>query len=421
MIRAFLVSLKRRLPEPDWSETRTPLRDGAVPQHKLGKFDMRRNDEPSHSKASQADAVPGGAEKASFLVRRDDLTQWTWLHDAPPVAESLRSGQVIVRHARFALTSNNITYAKLGDEIRYWHFFPASEPWGQIPVWGIGEVQHSRHTELIEGERIYGYFPMASHLVITPDRVRPASFIDATPQRAELPATYNEYARIDRDAAYDHARADQHLVLRPLFSLSFFLAAYLTEQRLFGARQVIVSSASSKTAMGLAFLLAREHAVELVGLTSESNVPFVTRAGHYARVVSYDAIETLPHDEAVFIDIAGDAKVLGLVHRHLGDAIRYSGRVGATHWYSDLADQELPGIKPEWFFTPSHILKRRQEWGSQQLRLRLSQAWHAFLADTDRWLRIAHGSGAEAIERTYRDVVGGRLPPEIARTLSFGG
>ena len=382
---------------------------------------MRRNEELSDNTAAQADAVSGEAENASFLVRRDDLTQWIWRHDAALVAANLRSGQAIVRHTRFALTSNNITYAKLGDAIRYWNFFPARNPWGQIPVWGLGEVQHSRHPELAEGERVYGYFPMASHLVLTPDRVKAASFIDATPHRAELPATYNEYARIDRDGAYDHARPDQHLVLRPLFSLSFFLAAYLTEQRMFGARQAIVSSASSKTAMGLAFLLARDNAVKLVGLTSANNVPFVTRAGHYTDVVSYEKIETLPHDDAVFVDIAGDARVLSLVHHHLRNAIRYSARVGATHWDSDLADQELPGVKPEWFFTPSHILKRRQEWGSQELRLRLSQAWHAFLADTDRWLRIAHGAGPEAIERTYQDVVGGRLPPEIARTLSFCG
>jgi hypothetical protein len=382
---------------------------------------MRRNEELSDGPAAQADAASGEVENASFLVRRDDLTQWIWRHDAAPVAANLGSGQAIVRHARFALTSNNITYAKLGDAIRYWHFFPASDPWGQIPVWGIGEVQHSRHPELAEGERVYGYFPMASHLVLSPDRVRPASFIDAAPHRAELPATYNEYARIDRDGAYDHARADQHLVLRPLFSLSFFLAVYLTEQRMFGARQVIVSSASSKTAMGLVFLLARQNAVKLIGLTSAGNVPFVARAGRYTDVMSYEKIETLLHDDAVFVDIAGDGKVLSLVHHHLGNAIKYSGRVGATHWDSDLADQELPGVKPEWFFTPSHILKRRQEWGSQELRLRLSQAWHAFLVDTDRWLRIAHGPGPEAIERTYRDVVGGRLPPEIARTLSFYG
>jgi Protein of unknown function (DUF2855) len=381
---------------------------------------MRSNSEAWRNRTSLFDDAASGVDRrASFLVHRDDLTQWAWTHDAVPAVSDLRPGQMIVRHVRFALTSNNITYAKLGDAIRYWQFFPAARPWGQIPVWGIGEVQHSRHPELAEGERVYGYFPMASHLLITPDRIKSASFVDTEPHRAGLPATYNEYARIDRDPNYDRTRADQHLVLRPLFSLSFFLAAYLSEQQLFGAKQVIVSSASSKTAMGLAFLLARENAVKLIGLTSAGNAPFVRRAGHYTDVVSYDAIETLPLDDAVFIDVAGDANVLRLIHHHLGDAIKYSGRVGATHWESDVAEERLPGIEPEWFFTPSHILKRRQEWGTQQLRERLSLAWQAFLSDTDRWLRIAHGSGPEAIERTYRDVIGGRLAPEIARTVGF--
>src|SRR5262245_56930417 len=116
---------------------------------------MLRNEEMSRAKASHGDAATADAETASFLVRRDALTQWTWRHDAAPVAAGLRSGQVIVRHLRFALTANNITYAKLGDAIQYWRFFPARDPWGQIPVWGIGEVQHSRHAELTEGELIY--------------------------------------------------------------------------------------------------------------------------------------------------------------------------------------------------------------------------------------------------------------------------
>src|SRR5262245_24879461 len=251
----------------------------------LGRVDMQRNGETWRNRASRIDAAANDVEqRASFLVHREDLTQWAWTYDATSAPSNLRPGQTIVRHARFALTSNNITYAKLGDAIQYWQFFPATKPWGQIPVWGVGEVQHSRNPELAEGERVYGYFPMASHLLVTPDRIKSASFIDAEPHRAGLPATYNEYARIDRDPNYDRARADQHLVLRPLFSLSFFLAAYLAEQELFGAKQVIVSSASSKTAMGLAFLLAREHGVKLIGLTSASNAPFVQRAGHYTDV-----------------------------------------------------------------------------------------------------------------------------------------
>jgi len=359
---------------------------------------------------------------SAFLVKRDALAEWRW-QDAAESAD-LADGQVELRQLRFALTANNITYAKFGgdSQIRYWRFFPAEEPWGQIPVWGIGEVVRSRHALLAEGERVYGYFPMASHLVVTPDRVRTAGFIDAQPHRAVLPPTYNEYARLDHDRAYDPARADQHLVLRPLFALSFFLAAHLQDSACFGARQIIISSASSKTAMGLAFLLAQDKpdGVRLVGLTSQGNAAFVARAGHYDDVVGYDAIATLPTDAtAVVIDIAGDYRVLAAVHRHLGDTIAQSIRVGATHWDSAATEDALPGPVPQWFFTPDHIVRRRTEWGTDQLRTRLAQAWGAFVTDTDRWLRVSHGIGRGAIEAAYRQVLDGGVPPEMAHTLSF--
>ncbi|MEW6644758.1 MAG: DUF2855 family protein [Pseudomonadota bacterium] len=361
---------------------------------------------------------------SAFLVKRDHLPEWSWRDAAPPA--DLADGQVVLRQLRFALTANNITYAKFGGDtqIQYWRFFPADDPWGQIPVWGIGEVARSRHPALAEGERVYGYFPMASHLVVAPDRVRTAGFIDAQPHRAVLPPTYNEYARLDHDRSYDPARADQHLVLRPLFSLSFFLAAYLQDEALFGARQIVISSASSKTAMGLAFLMARDKpdGVRLVGLTSKGNAAFVARAGHYDDVISYDAIAALPTDaKAVFIDIAGDPKVLAAVHRHLGDIIQQSIRVGATHWDSTAAEERLPGPAPQWFFTPDHIVRRRTEWGTDLLRTRLAQAWGAFVDDTDRWLRISHGAGRPAIEAAYSQVLAGGVPAQVAHTLSFAG
>lgn len=360
----------------------------------------------------------------AFLVQRDALAQSRW-HDIVRPAD-LAEGEVELRQLRFALTANNITYARFGDAIQYWRFFPIDETqdkgWGQIPVWGIGEVARSRHPQLAEGERVYGYFPMASHLVVTPEPVRAAGFVDAKAHRAELPRTYNEYARLDHDRGYDPARADQHLVLRPLFALSFFLAAHLQDANCFGARQIIISSASSKTAMGLAFLLAQHKppGVRIVGLTSPGNAAFVARAGAYDDVVTYDAITTLPADaRAVVVDIAGDHKVLAAVHRHLGDTIAQSIRVGATHWDSAAANEVLPGPAPQWFFTPDHIVRRRSEWGADLLRTRLAAAWGAFVVDTDRWLRIGHGVGRSAIEAAYAEVLAGGVPPEMAHTLSF--
>jgi len=371
------------------------------------------------SAVSDLSTVAPAAAGRAFLVDRNDLARARWQAvEEPPLAQ----GEVLLQHDRFAFTANNMTYAKFGDAIDYWRYFPAPPPWGQIPVWGLGRIAKSRHPELAEGERIYGYFPMANRLRVAPARLKATGFVDSSEHRAALPVTYNEYVRIDRDPGYDHARADQHLVLRPLFSLSYFLAEYLKEEALFGARRIVISSASSKTALGLAFLLREAKGdARLVGLTSAGNAGFVARVGHYDDVVGYDAIATLAADEpSVFIDIAGDAAVRRAVHRQLGQALRYSGRVGATHWDSEEAGEDLPGPRPQWFFTPSHIIKRRGDWGPDVLRARLKQAWTAFLGDADRWLRITTASGEPAMEAAYRDVLAGRVPPDVAHTLAFG-
>ncbi|CAN7526754.1 DUF2855 family protein [Variovorax paradoxus] len=129
----------------------------------------------------------------SFLVRKGELAT-TRLHTATD--QPLADGQVRVRIDSFALTSNNITYAAFGDAMSYWQFFPsAEEGWGSIPVWGFASVVQSLHPGVAVGERLYGYWPMSSGAVLSPDRLSPARLTDAAAHRAELPAVYNQYFR----------------------------------------------------------------------------------------------------------------------------------------------------------------------------------------------------------------------------------
>lgn len=125
---------------------------------------------------------------AEFLVRKDQLgTTTVRSHAAPALAD----GQVRVGIDRFALTSNNITYAAMGDAMQYWQFYPVDAdadgtPWGRIPVWGFGTVQESRHPDVAAGERLYGYFPMSSTVDLTPGKLSATSFMDTAPHRAQL-------------------------------------------------------------------------------------------------------------------------------------------------------------------------------------------------------------------------------------------
>jgi hypothetical protein len=162
---------------------------------------------------------------------------------------------VLIGVDRFAFTANNITYGAVGELIGYWNFFPARDGWGRIPVWGFGEVMRSRHEALPVGERVYGYLPISTHLVIQPDHVSPAGFVDAVGHRSALPPIYNRYTRVAADPMHERRREAHIALFRPLFTTAFLLDDLLAEREGFGARRVVLSSASSKTALGLAHLL----------------------------------------------------------------------------------------------------------------------------------------------------------------------
>src|SRR5262249_15801293 len=153
----------------------------------------------------------------------------------------------------------------------------------------------SRSPHISEGECVYGYFPMATHLVLEPGALSGARFADTTAHRRGLPPTYNEYVLINRDPGYDKNHGGGQLVLRPPLLFSFFCSEWLKAEQFFGASQILISSASSKTSLGLAFLLrqARLGGIDIVGLTSATNLSFVTGRGVYDSVITYDEISAL--------------------------------------------------------------------------------------------------------------------------------
>ena len=186
----------------------------------------------------------------TFAVGRTDLRRTAWLESA---ATALAPGQVRLTIDRFALTSNNITYGAFGAAMHYWDFFPSGDAeLGCIPVWGFATVSESRAEGVAVDERFYGYWPMADEVVLGPVRGGKSGFVDEAAHRSALPDAYNRYLRCSSDPLY---RPDQEALialLRPLFITSFLIDDFLADNDFFGARTLLISSASSKTAYGLA-------------------------------------------------------------------------------------------------------------------------------------------------------------------------
>ena len=247
-------------------------------------------------------------KSTDFVVARHDFQQCKFIETAIPDAAQLPEGALLLKVDRFAFTANNITYAVLGDELKYWELFPAPEGFGNIPVWGFGEVVASRHPDIAIGERLFGYFPMATHLMIEAADVSKRGLRDAAAHRQNVAPVYNAYARVSGDPAYAGRQGDYQALLRPLFMLSFLVDDFLSENEFYGARRVMLSSASSKTAFGLAHLLHIRKDIQVIGLTSSSNVGFVKSLGCYDEIVTYDDVTSLPADIPVaFVDMAGNS------------------------------------------------------------------------------------------------------------------
>src|SRR3954453_9501642 len=172
-----------------------------------------------------------------FLVMRKDLRECRIAKSDPP---EVADGEALLRVDTFGLTSNNITYAKFGDAMSYWDFFPAEDGWGRVPMWGFAEVAASRHDGLAEGVRVYGYLPPSTELLVKPRNAGPHGFTDASPHRAKLPPPYNAYADVTADPIYRDDQEDAQMLLRPLFFTSWLIDDFLDDAGMFAAQTVVI-------------------------------------------------------------------------------------------------------------------------------------------------------------------------------------
>ena len=356
-----------------------------------------------------------------FVVARNDLQQSKVIDTQLPDTAALPDDALLVKVTKFAFTANNITYAVLGDHLKYWQLFPAPEGFGNVPVWGFGEVIASKHPAIAAGETLFGYFPMATHLVIEAADVSKRGLRDAAAHRQGVSPVYNAYTRVSGDPAFAGRQGDYQALLRPLFMLSFLVDDFLAENEFHDAKSVMLSSASSKTAYGLAHLLhARGNGIKVIGLTSAGNTSFVKSLGCYDEVVTYDNVASLPTNSAVaYVDMAGNSGLRESLHRHFGGQMKYSGRVGLTHRSTDPNEPELPGAKPSWFFAPDQIRKRAKEWGPGGVDQRFGAAWAGFAPKLDLWLKVTESRGPAAVKQVYLNTLNGHVPPDEGHILSL--
>lgn len=353
-------------------------------------------------------------------VDRQNLTSFRRVDLELPSA--LKDGEVLLAVDHFALTSNNVTYCQVGDALGYWRFFPTGDDrWGRVPAMGYADVVASAHPEIDVGERVWGFFPMASHLLIEAGRVTDHGFSDVSAHREGLAPVYAQFQRARTNPIYEAGREAQDCLLRGLFLTAWLCEDALAERDDFPAGDCLITSASSKTSIALAFALGERGRHGRVAVTSARNAPFCTSLGCYDEVVTYDSIAALATDRpAVLIDMAGNASVNAAIHAPVGAQLVADYRIGITHHDAAPASREaLSGPAPEMFFAPHQAQQRSKEWGPAELEARIASAFARFRIFADDWLKVEHVAGAEAAEKAFRALLEGAVPAEVGYSVSL--
>ncbi len=359
-------------------------------------------------------------------VRRDDHGQ-VRVADEPD--GELAVGSVRLRIDRFAITANNVSYAVYGDRIGYWNFFPTDGPWGRVPAMGWAEIVESKHADVAVGGRYFGWYPMADSVDI---EVAPSDdgFVDIGAHRVGHAAIYCGFVETTLDPLVDTSVGsnaenaieieDRQALLRGLFLTSFLADEFLADpgdgvDPYFGVEQVVVLSASAKTAIGFA-QRAAARGLHLVGVTSELNRAFVESLPWYRSVVSYDELADLDNARpTVCVDVAGDRGLLSRVHDHFGDQLRHSMLIGISHHEAAPlpADHRFAGCQPTFFAAPVEIERRQALWGSAAFDERAGSALADFVDGSSSWLTLDRQTDAVEACASWTATQQGHTSPSV--------
>ncbi|MGB3442470.1 MAG: DUF2855 family protein [Actinophytocola sp.] len=350
------------------------------------------------------------AARWELLVKRDELGVTEVRRVATP---ELAADQVELAVERLALTMNNVTYARWGDPpMHFWATFPTADPaWGRVPTWGFARVTRSRHPGFGVGERFFGLLPPSSHHLVLPAPIS-AGFADTTPDR-HYPQPWYRTFRPSGEA--DH-REDRRTLVRPIYPASFHAAELLAGKAGDDGLTVLVTSASSKVAIGIAHRLHGNPNVRTVGFTSEHHREFVAGLGLYDAVAGYPDLSVVTADGPVAcVDITGDNAVVSAIHGAFRDSLVHFALLGWTHGAQPPLDLADPA--PEVLFSPGFEQKAIEAEGEDAFFARYHAAENEFIDATESWLTVKNDGGPDAVAAVFASLVDGTHPPDSCTVL----
>ena len=254
----------------------------------------------------------------------------------------------------------------------------------------------------------------------------------------------------------DPAMEDLTMLYRPLFWTAYWCEDWLFASKYRGgATFILISSASSKTAFSLAYLIRKrinngevKASTKIIGLTSRKNVAFTNGLNLYHEVLSYDTYAGSPllygnaTERWIYVDVASNENLNRNLFAHFSTP--HTGRLAACiglgitnvspasgqskplDWSENSATsltsvlQEGDGSpQKQHFFMPEWLEIRRREQSPAELAAKLNKAWKELLRDGVGWVKMEKCYGVEGVQGAYEKLVRDGVGPEVGLIWSL--
>ncbi|KAJ3416186.1 hypothetical protein HDV05_002831 [Chytridiales sp. JEL 0842] len=365
-------------------------------------------------------------EQTIAEVSLADTTKLNFLKRTLPA--QVEDGSIRIKIEKIGLTANNRTYVVIALDMGYSKFFEVSSGKTAIPAWTIGTIVQSKHKELGVGTKIYGYLPVSDYYDVKVSSISVTGFSVAYPQLPPDFSIYGDFSILSKDPSYSSDKEDSILLFKPLWTTSFLLKYFLEHKQFFGADAVLISSATSKTSFCLAHLLTKlgdsKRPIRVIGITSRKNEAFARSLGVYTDIVLYENVAKFKQLKTVYVDVAGDPKLLQSLMNDFGENYLRGILVGLSHF--DSQEKKEPALqadpsasKNEWFFAPEWGKKIRAELGPREVMNRMGKGWNMLLNDAPKWINYKNFVGEKQIEQVYGQLCDGSVNPNEGLIVSF--
>ncbi len=379
----------------------------------------------------------------SFVANRTSCNTLELLRTDIKVPAAAQKSAVTLEVIKSGLTANNTFYIRLGDEAPFNFFkcYPVDskaelvkdktlpmDGYVHPPAWGLAKVLDSTVESIPVGSTYLGHLPIGTHVSFKSANVNNDG--NMVIERAEVDSAYNVFYKIDEDdALLTEAYGDVALVCWPGIITGFGCYFTLQKNNFYGANNLVITSASSKVALALAFYL-KDSGRRVIGYTSELNKKFCEETGLYSQVLSYDDLLD-PDEKYLFIDIIGSNQIYnknkGCVTKliaigNTAGALGKDSTFGIFPFYDNIKFVLTIMGAPRWtrsWMNPSHELylvldslkELKAEWGLTKYNTLLKEHTHRFCASANNWLSVKKCDSEESIKKAFVDIVEGKVPP----------